>query len=254
MTKQWKQSKGLTIIYVGDGKGKTTAAVGAAVRALGHGWEVLFMQFMKEEKWPSGERDLFRMIEIGGGSADSKNSRTPSHPSSLRSSSQRDASLLPHSLVRPRSDTLPARAPTPFGGIVAEYDGVDAEDPMRLSLGAIHVEVVGEGFVGIMGDKKERETHKNAARMGLLRASELLLSGKYRLVILDEILSAVDEGLLSEQQILDLMAKKPEDVTLIMTGHKNYPNIFAKTDLVTEMKKVKHPFDEGFIAKKGVDY
>lgn len=219
MDKQWKQSKGLTIIYVGDGKGKTTAAVGAAVRALGHGWEVLFMQFMKEEKWPSGERDLFRMIEIGAGSTNSKNSRT-----------------------------------LPLAGMTTDRGTDDVADPTRLSLGAMHVEVVGEGFVGIMGDKKERETHKNAAQVGLLRAVTLLTSGKYRLVILDEILSAVDEGLLTEQQILDLMAKKPTDVTLIMTGHKSYPAIFAKADLVTEMKKMKHPFDQGFIAKKGVDY
>ncbi|MDO8582116.1 MAG: cob(I)yrinic acid a,c-diamide adenosyltransferase [bacterium] len=240
MTTQWKQSKGLTIIYVGDGKGKTTAAVGAAVRVLGHGWGVLFMQFMKEEKWPSGERDLFRAVFALSAEALAK-----------------EDYVLPG--VRGPAAVHPAPTAS-SSGLLGLERGPRSASPLRESkdtpsvLGEIKVEVVGEGFVGIMGDKKERETHQNAALAGLARASEQLASGKYPLVILDEILSAVDEGLLSEQQILDLMGKKPEDVTLIMTGHKHYPNIFAKADLVTEMKKLKHPFDNGFIAKKGIDY
>ncbi|MBI4281196.1 cob(I)yrinic acid a,c-diamide adenosyltransferase [Candidatus Uhrbacteria bacterium] len=239
MTTQWKQSKGLTIIYVGDGKGKTTAAVGAAVRALGHGWDIFFMQFMKEEKWPSGERDFFRALD----------SRTQPHPSSLRSSPLRGDSLLSSSALPSLAEAMPASSSTPLGGIAADR----GETPLQ-GTGKIRVEVVGEGFVGIMGDKKERETHRTAAQAGYEKAVAALSAGKYQLVVLDEILSAVDEGLLTEQQILDLMTKKPEDVTLIMTGHKSYSAIFAKADLVTEMKKVKHPFDVGFIAKRGVDY
>ena len=178
-------------MYVGDGKGKTTAAMGAAARALGHGWSVFVLQFMKEEKWPSGERDFFRNI-------------------------------------------------TPL--LLGEGKG------------EVTIETAGEGFVGIMGDQKERETHKAAAQAGYKKALATLVSKKYQLVILDEILSAVDEGLLTEREILDLITKKPEDVTLVMTGHKSYPAIFAKADLVTEMKKIKHPFDSGYIAKKGIDF
>ncbi len=193
MSQQWKQSKGLTIIYIGDGKGKTTAAVGMIVRALGHGWRVAFLQFMKEEKWPSGERDFFR------------------------------------SFVSLRGAT----------------EGSDV---------AISIETVGQGFVGIMGDKKERDTHRLAAEAGYKKTLDLLTLKQNDLVVLDEILSAVDEGLLTEEQILELIAKKPEDTTLVMTGHKHYPRIFEKADLVTEMKKLKHPFDSGYIAKKGVDF
>ncbi len=235
MTTPWKQSKGLTIIYVGDGKGKTTAAVGAAVRALGHGWSVYVAQFMKEERWPSGEREFFRSVfaaSRGDTPLDSQG-RNTLQPSPFLNSS---LATLGTDLIPPlsRSESTPAR---------------DAA-----SIGSIAFDVFGEGFVGIMGDKKERETHKNAALAGLARAMEQLVSRKYQLVVLDEILSAVDEGLLTEQQILDLMVGKPIDATLIMTGHKSYPAIFAKADLVTEMKKMKHPFDSGFIAKRGVDY
>ncbi|MBI4262066.1 cob(I)yrinic acid a,c-diamide adenosyltransferase [Candidatus Uhrbacteria bacterium] len=203
MGQQWKQSKGLTIIYVGDGKGKTTAAVGMIVRALGHGWRVAFLQFMKEEKWPSGERDF------------------------LRSLSKKTSPLL-----------------------LGEGEG---EVQVR-SQGEVLVEVVGQGFVGIMGDKKERDIHRAAAEAGYKKTLDLLTSKQYDLVVLDEILSAVDEGLLTEDQILVLIAYKPEDTTLVMTGHKHYSKIFEKADLVTEMKKLKHPFDSGYIAKKGVDF
>lgn len=202
MAQQWKQPIGQTIIYVGDGKGKTTAAVGMAVRALGHGWRVFILQFMKEEAWPSGERDLLRKI-------------SPLLVNSPLSSEER---------------------------VGVRFNG------------EVTIETAGAGFVGIMGDKKERETHRAAAEAGYNKALETLTAATFDLIILDEILSAVDEHLITEDQILDLIAKKPEDTTLVMTGHKSYPRIFEKADLVTEMKKLKHPFDAGYIAKKGIDY
>lgn len=203
MTTQWKNAKGQTIIYVGDGKGKTTAAIGMAVRALGHGWRVFVLQFMKEEAWPSGERDFFRSL----------------------------SSPIPPLLVGEGRGEVPVR-----------------------SEGEVTIATVGAGFVGIMGDKKQRATHQQAAEAGYKKTVDILTSKQYDLIILDEILSAVDEGLLTEELILELILKKPEDTTLVMTGHKQYPKIFEKADLVTEMKKLKHPFDAGYIAKRGVDY
>lgn len=252
---QWKQSKGLVIIYVGDGKGKTTAAVGAAVRALGHGWNILFMQFMKEEQWPSGEREFFRSL-VHAGSAVSPTGRHASasgKTAGLRGGgpSENAVQQLPQPSYRAplASDLADLPSTRPLSS-----PGERTADPAIASLGTMHVEVVGEGFVGIMNDRKPRETHKNAAQAGYEKAVAALRAGEYQFVILDEILSAVDERLLTEQQILDLIEKKPQDVTLIMTGHKQYPAIFAKADCVTEMRKIKHPFDAGFIAKKGVDY
>ena len=233
MTMQWKQSKGLTIIYIGDGKGKTTAAMGMAVRALGHGWNVYVAQFMKEEKWPSGERDFFRSVAAGSRG----NTSLDSQGRSIQQPSLKSYRFASQTTSDPSLESL---------------EKVPARDPA--SIGSIVVDILGEGFVGIMGDKKEKETHRVAAEKGYEKVCAEVASGEYQLVILDEVLSAVDEGLLCEEQILELIAKKPEDVTLVMTGHKSYPAIFAKADLVTEMKKIKHPFDEGFIAKRGIDY
>jgi len=78
---------------------------------------------------------------------------------------------------------------------------------------------------------------------------------KFDIVIADEILYAVQLGLLEEKEVIDLIDSKPKKTELILTGsHKAFPNIFDKANLVTEIKKIKHPFDSGFIARKGLEY
>ena len=77
----------------------------------------------------------------------------------------------------------------------------------------------------------------------------------YDIIIADEILYAIQLGLLTEEDILALINNKPKDKELILTGsHIAYPKIFEKADLVTEIKKIKHPYDSGFLARKGVEY
>ena len=122
------------------------------------------------------------------------------------------------------------------------------------SVGTIDFQQVGQGFVKILGDQKPFAIHQQAALSGLEQAGKDMQSGKYYLLILDELVSAVEEKLLSEQQVLDFIAQKPAKLTLVITGHKKYPRIIAKCDLVTEMRKLKHPFDKGILAKKGIDY
>ncbi|MBI4092953.1 MAG: cob(I)yrinic acid a,c-diamide adenosyltransferase [Candidatus Kerfeldbacteria bacterium] len=178
--------RGLTIAYVGDGKGKTTAAVGLATRAAGYGWPVLFFQFYKSEQWPSGERQSLKKL------------------------------------------------------------GVD-------------VRVRGQGFVGILGDRKPRWRHRQAAARALAEAKQLLFSGKYRLVILDEIIACSEQHLFPVRAIaklLDERAKhaKAKLVHVVLTGHNAYPAVLKRCDLVTEMKMVKHPYYRGIIATKGVDF
>lgn len=173
--------RGLTILYVGDGKGKTTAAVGVAVRAVGAGLRVAFLQFMKTEKWRSYER----------------------------------------------------KALTRLG---------------------VTVQVLGTGFVGIIDDTMSIAQHKAAARKALARTSTLLRSGDFDLVVADEAVSAVDERLLSVTDIRRLIGAKPEGVHLVLTGHSRYPRLEADCDLVTDMRKVKHQYDKGLLALRGIDF
>lgn len=178
--------RGQTHAYLGDGKGKTTAAVGTAVRATGYGWRVAFLQFMKEERWPSGERAPMRKL------------------------------------------------------------GID-------------VRILGQGFYKIMNDRKPATMHRSAAIKALSAARQVLLSGKYQLVIFDELGTAIDEKLLTRRQVEPLLkarqtSKRANVTNLIITGHRSIPWLEKYCDLVTEMKKVKHPYDRGIIASRGIDY
>jgi cob(I)alamin adenosyltransferase len=198
--------KGQTIIYYGDGKGKTTAALGAVLRAVGYGWQCHIYQFIKGP-WPSGER-----------------------------------------VTIPRN--------------LKDYSVIEAG---------------GKGFVGIMGDNLPKEIHKEEAQKLFAKAKErigyqgrqvvrqVLILGTTklspdprpvmpRLIVLDELLDAIELGFVSQKEVLQLIKTKPDDVHLIITGHKKFPSIFATADLVTEMRKIKHPFDKGFLAYKGLDY
>ena len=199
------------MIYWGYGKGKSTAAVGLALRALGQGQRVLFMQFMKGGKdagWETGEGKVFEWL-----------AKTPSPD---------------------------LRSPSPSGRGQGE--------------GKLEFHVVGKGWVRIMGDKKPIEEHEEAAREGLeyVRTKLSFVAGAQSLafdvVILDEILSAVDSALLSVEDIKELIAAKPSRVHLLMTGHKEYPELAELADLVTNMEKIKHPYDKGILAQPGIDF
>ncbi len=118
----------------------------------------------------------------------------------------------------------------------------------------INTDQVGLGFVGILGDQKERAQHEREALKGLELARQIVSSGKYQVVILDEIISALELNLIKESDILDLIASKPEMLHLVITGHNKYPKIIKACDLVTEMKMVKHPYYKGILAQKGIDF
>lgn len=174
--------RGLVLIYIGNGKGKTSAAIGLAVRAVGWGKKVAFIQFYKSETWPSGERAALRKL------------------------------------------------------------GVD-------------VRVLGEGFVKILGDKKSLAVHKAAARKALATAKKMMLLKKYDVLIFDEAISCLEQKLLRVSDLTtDIVAKKPKNVTICLTGHNHYPVLEKLADTVTEMKMVKHPYYKGRLAQRGVDY
>ena len=116
----------------------------------------------------------------------------------------------------------------------------------------------GIGFVNIFGDPFTLEEHREAAQKGLHLAREKIASGQYQLVILDEILGAVDQGQIDLEQVLEVIQAKPHAVNLLLTGHdaqkRFLDRLLPVVDLATEMVKLKHPFDEGHQARKGLDY
>ena len=171
--------RGLVQIFTGDGKGKTSAAIGAVIRALGHGWKVYIVSFMKGD-YPYGERSIL--------------------------------SQLPNVTLES------------FGS---------------------------EEFVDPANIKPEE---KEQAQKALAAARQAMLEGEYDLVVLDEVNIAVAFGLLELDEVLKLLDEKPEDVELILTGRRADSRLVRSADLVTEMLKIKHPYDEGVAARGGVEY
>src|SRR3989338_5581214 len=173
--------KGLTIIYIGYGKGKTSAAAGLAVRAAGTGFKVLYLQFVKGD-WPSGEREVL------------------------------------------------AKLPN------------------------VEVKLMGRGFVGILGDRKPIEEHIKAAKNAMAESIRALKSKRFHLVILDEAISAIESKLLTVDDVAKIIKSKPKETHLCLTGHKQIKKLVDMADLVTEMKMIKHPYYQGILAQRGIDY
>ena len=116
----------------------------------------------------------------------------------------------------------------------------------------------GIGFVNILGDTFSMDEHRAAAQKGLALYKEKAASGDYNLIILDEAIGAVSQGQVDLEQLLEVIAHKPRELNLLITGHdddkKFIDQVIAVADLATEMRKIKHPFDEGHQARKGLDY
>ncbi|MEK6926084.1 MAG: cob(I)yrinic acid a,c-diamide adenosyltransferase [Nanoarchaeota archaeon] len=103
--------------------------------------------------------------------------------------------------------------------------------------------------------KKPTENQIKSTQEALEHVKESLKNEEIDILIADEILYAVQLGLLTENQIIELIDRKPEKKELILTGsHQPMPSIFEKADLVTEVKKIKHPYDKGILARKGIEY
>jgi cob(I)alamin adenosyltransferase len=176
------QEKGIVIVYTGKGKGKTTAALGIVLRAVGYGYKVGMIQFIKGE-WYYGELTSSKRLE-------------------------------------------------------PEFEMIAA----------------GKGFVGIIDDDHPIEDHQVAAQEAMALAQEKLSSGAYDIMILDEINYAAKLNLISEQDILDIISARPEKTTLVLTGNYVPESVVAAADLVTEMREIKHPYQRGIRAKKGIDF
>ena len=170
---------GYVHVYTGDGKGKTTASLGLAVRAAGNGLRVLVLQFLKGHEM-TGERVAARSLEPG---------------LQIRPMG-RDGLLRPGDVI-----------------------GEDAE----------------------------------LATAALAQTRDEISSGSWDLIVLDEINSACALGLVPVEAVLELMDTKPEGLELVMTGRGAPAEVIEKADLVTEMREVKHYFQQGVNARRGIE-
>ena len=173
----------MILVNTGNGKGKTTAALGAAIRAVGEGKRVLMVQFIKGP-WKSGEDESARLLAPN------------------------------FKLVK-----------------------------------------MGKGFVGILGDTLPREEHERAAQDALAYAKAEIESGNWDMVILDEVNNAVALNLIAKEKVFELIKSSTHTLEhLILTGRDAPPEFLDAADLVTEMRDVKHPYEQGIKARRGLEY
>jgi cob(I)alamin adenosyltransferase len=166
-------------VYTGDGKGKTTAAMGLVFRAAGRGLKSYVAQFLKGQ--PTGEIEAAKKL-------------------------------------------APCIRIEQFGreGFISVKDGPDDEDLAR-------------------------------ARAGLAKALEAMLSGEYRIIVLDEINTAAHFKIVPEKDVLDFLDRRPTGVEIVLTGRYAPASFMDRADLVTEMNAVKHYFDKGVKAREGIE-
>lgn len=170
---------GLIHIYCGDGKGKTTAAAGLSVRALGAGKKVLFAQFLKE--------------------------------------------------------------------------GTSSEIGVLKGLGiSIYSLSTHRGFYKKQSDEERKMTVKESREL----FQNVINNSKngIQLLVLDEIISACNYGIIDEISLADFLKNKPEELEVVMTGRNPSQNLLDTADYVTEMKKIKHPYDKGIKARYGIEF
>lgn len=174
-----REGLGLLMVHTGDGKGKSTAAFGMVARALGWGYRVGIVQYIKG-KWITGERQFFR--------------RFP--------------------------------------------------DQVRYA-------VMGEGFTW---DVADRERDIAAARAAWATSLEMIADPDLHLVVLDELNIALRYDYLDVAEVVAGLRGRPKDKHVCVTGRNAKPELLAAADLITEFSAVRHPFEQGFKAQRGVDF
>jgi cob(I)alamin adenosyltransferase len=171
-------NRGLVIVNTGSGKGKTTAALGAALRAAGTGMHVCIIQFLKGS-WKYGELESLKKIP------------------------------------------------------------------------EIEILQMGTGFTW---EKENLDEDRRLARAAWEKCREAVLSGRYGMVIFDEINYVLSYGLLDEDEVIEFIRQRPAGVHLILTGRNAPERVQETADMVTEMREVKHHFKKGVKAQKGIEY
>ncbi|MGH9105276.1 MAG: cob(I)yrinic acid a,c-diamide adenosyltransferase [Acidimicrobiales bacterium] len=173
-----RRAPSIVLVATGDGKGKTTAAIGTALRALARGWKVCVVQFVKSEKWGSGEIRLLSQL------------------------------------------------------------GAECH-------------TMGDGF---SWDSKDLERSAGMAREAWALAKARLNGAQYRLVVLDEITYPVNWGWVPGEEVAACIASRPREVNIFITGRDAPPSLVGAADTVTDMRNVKHAYEAGIRAAKGIDF
>ena len=173
------EGKGLIAVFTGDGKGKTTAALGQAFRALGHGMKVAFIQFIKGS-WQYGELTSAQCFE----------------------------------------------------------DLLDFH-------------VMGRGFTW---KSENLEADIAAAQEAWAFAAETIKANKHQMVVLDELTYLISYQMVPEEEVLALLRAKPAAQHVVITGRNASAGLMAMADLVTEMRAIKHPYQQGVKAQPGIEF
>ncbi len=173
------ENQGLTMIFTGNGKGKTTSALGLAFRALGHNFPVSIIQFIKGS-WKYGELESAKRFEE-----------------------------------------------------------------------LLDFHVMGKGFTW-KSENLEEDT--KAAREAWDFAAQTILAAKHRLIILDELTYLIKYDMVPEQEILAVLKQKPQTIHVVITGRDASQGLIDFADLVTEMTEIKHPYQKGIKAQKGIEF
>ncbi|HEU5451270.1 MAG TPA: cob(I)yrinic acid a,c-diamide adenosyltransferase [Terriglobales bacterium] len=173
--------RGLIIVNTGPGKGKTTAAMGTALRAVGQGMKVLMLQFLKGS-WHYGELDAVQA----------------------------------------------------FGDRFV-------------------MKQMGRGFVKVGGAETDPEDVRMVEE-AWSEAAQAIASGQWDLVVLDEINYAISYGMLDPEKVVAALKARPEMVHVILTGRNAHPKVVEVADTVTEMRQVKHAYEKGVLAQRGIEY
>ncbi len=172
---------GLIHIYCGDGKGKTSAAAGLAVRAAGWGKRILFVRFLKNEN--SGEIKIL--------------------------------------------DRIP-------------------------EIQVIHLEK-SFGFYSSLRGEEKREAEETFRKLWK-KTVQLVSGGSYDVLVVDEFMAAYNYGLIPKEEALHFLREKPEGLEVVLTGRSPDPRLVELADYVSEIRKIRHPFDRGVAARKGIEY
>lgn len=176
------QKKGYIHVYMGEGKGKTTSALGLAFRSIGAGFNVMMVQFLKN--WHTSELNSIEMM-----------------------------------------------------GDKFKIYRIESKKGFTYNL-----------------DEEQLKTLKEEIKIEFDKAKKFIYSNEYDLIILDEILGAIQGGFIEESEVIELMKNKPENLELVLTGRNASKQIIEYADLVSKIDSVKHYYEKGILARVGIEY